>query len=293
MNKNVLIYSNCAGNIIKHLFERHNYTKDKYKINYIYNYENLHKEVLDNEHINLLNNCDIFIYQPFNKDYSESEYDITEIKKYLNNNTIIIKISFYRFRGFWYNSKYKPFNNHNNYKFSENQFYGIHDSFKNYESENKQDIIKKINNIDISIEELSKFFINEIIKLKNIDDNSDVDMFDYFIKNYKDKHLFHDTFHPTNIFFYEIFRQLILKLDNYELPIEDNNFMSSLNDIEMTHWASPILPIIKNILELKLDECIYIFHAPHHADKKLYMNVYDYYYIRLSHNNFQNYLNNL
>ena len=35
------------------------------------------------------------------------------------------------------------------------------------------------------------------------------------------------------------------------------------------------------------------FFAPEFADKKLYMDVYDYYYIRLSHENFQTYLNEL
>jgi len=61
----------------------------------------------------------------------------------------------------------------------------------------------------------------------------------------------------------------------------------------MTHWALPILPIVKKHLELELDDNIYIFCPPDYGDKKLYMNIYDYYYIRLSHQNFQNYLENL
>ena len=118
-------------------------------------------------------------------------------------------------------------------------------------------------------------------------------MFEYFINNYKIKQLFHDPFHPTNLFFYEIFRQIISKLDNYELKYEDYDFIHLFNDIEMTHWALPILPIVKNILDINLGEYVFVFYPPDYADKKIYMDIYDYYYIRLSHQNFKNYLENL
>ena len=155
------------------------------------------------------------------------------------------------------------------------------------------DIIDKINNIQISRDELLLFFDNALANFKIIDDNSDVDMFEYFINNYKIKQLFHDPFHPTNLFFYEMFRQIIIKLDNYELKYEDYDFIDLLNDIEMTNWALPILPVVKDILDIKLGEYVYVFYPPEFADKKIYMNIYDYYYIRLSHENFKNYLENL
>lgn len=60
--KNIVIFSNCAGNIIKNMFENHSFTKEKFTIQYIPNYENLGKENLDNIHITILKNCDIFIY---------------------------------------------------------------------------------------------------------------------------------------------------------------------------------------------------------------------------------------
>lgn len=291
--KKIVIFSNCAGGIIKNMFENHSFTKDKYFIHYILNYENLNKQNIDDSHISLLNNCDIFMYQPLNKHYTTCEYDIKNIKKYLHENTIILKINFYRFRGFWYNSEYKPYDNYNNYKFFNMKSYGIHDSFINFNTTNKNDVIDKINNIQISRDELLLFFDSELTKFKIIDDNSDVDMFEYFINNYKTKQLFHDPTHPTNLFFYEIFRQIIIKLDNYELKYEDYDFIHLFNDIEMTYWALPILPVVKNILDIKLGEYVYVFYPPHYADKKIYMDVYDYYYIRLSHENFKNYLENL
>lgn len=286
MYKNIVIFSNCAGGIIKHIFEKHSFTKDKYSVYCIANYENLNKQNMDDTHLYALNNCDILIYQPLNKEYTESEYDIVNIKSCLKEDVVILKINYYRFRGFWYNSEYKPYNNYNNYEFLNMHYYGIHDSFINYNTTNKREVIDKVNNIQISREELLLFFQNELAKLKKIDDNSDINMFDYFIKNYKTKHLFHDPFHPTLLFFYEMFRQIIMKLEHYELMFEDTDFIHTLNDIEMTHWALPILPIVKNILELKLEVSIYIFPF----DKKLYMDVYDYYYIRLSPENFTHYL---
>ena len=291
--KNIVIYSNCAGGMIKNMFEKHIYTKDKYKIDYFYNYQNLDKKNIDSSHKVLLNNCNIFIYQPLNQFYTDSEYDITNIKKYLNTNTIILKINYYRFRGFWFNSEYKPYNNYKNYKFLDMNYYGIHNSFENFNSTNKSDINIKIDNIYISKDELLLFFNNEIKKFKLIDDNSDIKMFEYFINNYKNKQLFHDPFHPTNLFFYEMFRQIILKLHNHELEYEDYNFINLFNNIEITHWALPILPIVKEHLELKIKDYVYIFYPPTHGDLRLYMNIYDYYYIRLSHSNFQNYLDHL
>jgi len=291
--KNIVIFSNCAGNIITNMFYKHSFTKDKYSIHYITNYENLDKQKMDDTHISLLGNCDIFMYQPLNQHYTDSEYDITNIKKYLRDNIVILKINYYRFRGFWYNSEYKPYHTYNKYMFNNMNYYGIHDSFINFNTINKNEIVDKINNIQIPKDEFLLFFDNELKKFKIIDDNSDVTMFDYFINNYKTKHLFHDPFHPTNLFFYEIFRQIIIKLDNYELKNEDYEFISSLNDLEMTHFASPILPVVKNILDIKLGEYVYIFYPPDIGDKKLYMDIYDYYYIRLSQQNFKEYLDNL
>lgn len=291
--KNIVIFSNCAGKIIKNMFEKHSFTKDKYFIHYIMNYENLNKQNIDNSHISLLNNCDIFMYQPLNQDYTTSEYDITNIKKHLQAKTIILKINYYRFRGFWYNSEYKPYDKYNNYYFNSMNYYGIHDSFINFNTTNKNDVIDKINNIQIPRDELLLFFDNELTKFKIIDDNSDVDMFEYFINNYKIKQLFNDPFHPTNLFVYEMFRQIIIKLDNYELKYEDYDFIDLLNDIEMTLWTLPILPVVKYILDIKLGEYFYVFSPPDNGDKKIYMNIYDYYYIRLSHQNFKNYLDNL
>jgi hypothetical protein len=103
--------------------------------------------------------------------------------------------------------------------------------------------------------------------------------------------LFFDPFHPTNIFFYEIFRQLVKLILNYQLPETDLDFLNepTIKEIEMTNWTIPILPLIKTILNLNYEDIIPCFHPQSHP-KRLYMNTYDNYYIRLSHTNFKKYL---
>jgi len=40
---NIVVYSNCAGNVIKTMFENHSFTKDKCNVSFFSNYENLDK----------------------------------------------------------------------------------------------------------------------------------------------------------------------------------------------------------------------------------------------------------
>lgn len=287
---NVVLYSNCAGNIIQHMFNSHTYTRDKFIIHYIINYEQLDKNMTA-EHKQLLESCDIFLYQPFNQHYSYSEYDIEKVKQLLKPTCLILRINYYRFKGFWFESDYKPYNEYCNYKFLDYKYYGLHKDFINFVGDRAQ-TRNKIKNINIDRTLFLEYFQSELDQLKLLDDNSDVKMYDYFITNYKHKHLFHDVFHPTNLFFYEIFRQIVLKLTGHELLYEDMDFIHTLNDIEMTHWALPILPQIKGILDMTTPNSICVFY-PGYADRRIYMDVYDYYYLRQSHENFALYLSSI
>ena len=87
-----------------------------------------------------------------------------------------------------------------------------------------------------------------------------------------------------------MFRQLVIKLDNCKLIFEDYDFIKLFDNIELTHWALPILPIVKNILDLNLEERVRVFQPPLYADKQFHMDIYDYYYIRVSPDNFKTYL---
>lgn len=284
--KKILIYSNCHGQLLAHMFRKHTCTKNKFVVTHIGNYENLEK-TMDLSHKNMVENCDVFIYQPFNKQYTYSEYDITKIKTYLKPNCIILRVNYYRFKGFWFESQHKPYHSYNGYSFAvDAKYYGIHNSFINFNG-NKEEIIEKINNICINEQGFLNYFREELNSLKKIDDNSDVKMYDYFINNYKNKNLFNDGFHPTNLFLYEIFRQIVFKLTSDELIIEDTDFINLFSFNELTDWSLPILPRIKEILNINTSNIIPVFGG----SKRIHMSIYDYYYIRLSKTNFQNFLN--
>ena len=285
---NIVIYSNCHGGIIKAMFEMHKFTKNKFIINHVINYENLDKQ-LDLSHKHMLKNCDVFLYQPFNKQHSYSEYNINELKQYLKPDCIILRINYYRFKGFWFESEHKPYNTYSCYTFaSDTKYFGIHNSFIGFNG-SQEETTEKINNTYIHKEKFLKYFSEELCNFKKIDDHSDVRMYDYFINNYNNKNLFNDGFHPTYLFFYEIFRQLVYKITGDELIIEDAEFIKLFNNIELTHWSLPILPEIKKILNINTPNIVYVFYG----NKKKCMSVYEYYYIRLSQSNFQTYLDTI
>lgn len=294
--KNILIYSNCAGNVLKTMFLNHDFTKNEFNVESFYNYENLHKNKLSDEHLLLLKNCDIFIYQPMNNSYNYSEYDIKYILTYLNKKCLILRVNYYRFKGFWYNCNYIPYKNYNNYSFHELiNSNGMFNDLKNLKNiYNKNDVVKFIDNIEINKHKIVEFFLDELEKIKLLDQYSDVKMYDFFKQNYKNKLLFYECYHPTNIFFYEIFRQLVFIISSKVLLQHDNIFLQKENikNVELTHWTVPILPIVKTYLELNLENIVPCFNTKIH-EKKIYMDVYDNYYIRLSPQNFKKYLEEL
>ena len=280
----IVLYFNCHGSVLSKFFKNYRYTKDM-KIDLIVNYLNLNNKKISEDHIKIISECDIFIYQIFNKKF-DSEYDITNIMKILKNECIVKKINYYRFGGFWYENTCVPFYEYDNWTFNKLAGYGLHKDFINFKSDNIVEITKKINNIELS-NDFNKYFEEQLNNFKLLDNNSDVNMYNYFIQNYKKYHLFHDTYHPTNLFFYELFRQLILSIFNINLTTDDNKLLYVLIFEELTDWATPILPIIKSHLNLNIPDKIKVFRF---NKRQLEMNIYEYYYIRLSKDNFKKYL---
>ena len=247
---------------------------------------NLKNKKLSEDHLKLILECDIFIYQIFNNKF-DSEYDSTNIIKLLKSECIVKKINYYRFHGFWYENTCNPFYEYENWTFQELPGYGLHKDFINFESDNISEITKKVDSIKLS-SDFDKYFKEQLNNFKLLDNNSDVKMYDYFIQNYKKYHLFHDPLHPTNLFFYEMFRQLILCIFNNLLTIDDNKLLYLLISEELTNWATPILPTIKKHLGLNIPDRIKVFRFK----EQILLNIYEYYYIRLSKDNFKNYLLN-
>lgn len=281
----IVFYLNCLGEMLSKMFETHFVTRFD-EIYFVKNYINLDHKELSDEHTRLLETCDVFIYQPFNRIYDDTQYDITYIKTLLKKDVIILRVNYYRFHGFWYKATYIPYESFGNFLF--NPKFGIYEPIKYLESQTKESVTNFINSIDIPRNELIEFYNNQLKKFKEIDDNSDVDMYSFFIQYHKTIPLFNDPYHPTLFFIYEIFRQLVFKLYSVQLPFDDSDFCNAIRSCEITHWVTPILPIMYSTFGLKLPRIVECFHPI-----KIPLDVYEYYYIRLSKYNFQDYLFNI
>lgn len=285
----ILIYSNCHGGRLHQMFGTHPLTKDRFTVSYISNYIELKNETLSQDHYELISECDFFIYQPFNKTYENTEYDINRIRLHLKPTCIIFRINYYRFKGFWYESNVKPYTEHGYYKFLDGPTdFGLHDSFSDGENMSLSDVREKIDGIKLDELSFATYFQDELYKLKGLDAKSDVKMYDFFLENYQTVPLFHDCFHPNSRFFYEVFRQTIDKLFQISIPVQDYIFVKEIH--ELTTWAQPILPAIKNRLGMTAIPDKFYWFDTCYETKILLLDVYDYYYIRLSPDNLDEYI---
>jgi hypothetical protein len=290
MPKKILIYSNCHGSILAHMFATHPLTKLPFSVSFISNYEELQNETLSPCHQQLISECDFFIYQPFNKTYENTEYDIGRIRERLQPSCVVFRINYYRFKGFWFESSLKPYTQYGYYKFINESAgdFGLHDSFSALDSASSlADVREKVDRIKLDEPAFTEYFQTETDKFRGLDLKSDVKMYDFFIANYRDTHLFHDGFHPTTRFFYEVFRQTLETLFQISIPTKDAAFVTDMGEI--TTWAQPVLPIIKKTLNMTTPDTFYLFDGCY-GTKILLLDVYDYYYIRLSTDHLEEYI---
>ena len=298
----ILIYTNCQGFVLSKFFEEYKKTNiNNFQIYYFSNYSGINKE----EFNKIFSICDVFIYQ-HNKGNTNIKYDINKLKC----NCIKIKIAWWIFNGFWYDSNWNSYKqiiyNNNKYSFIEMDWndliidmYGIHNSFKNFYG-NYKEVKNKIDNLNINKELFIKFFEKECKNFEKIDKNSDISMYNFFINNYKIKNLFYCPIHPTNEFIQELFNKILLKINeelknikelknNKELKQSIIN-LNNLDNNSLINYTKPILPIIRNILNIKYDTYnINIFRC-FFNDITLKLNIYEYYFIRLSPSHFKIYM---
>lgn len=288
----ILIYANCQGYLLSKFFENYNkQCNNNFIIHYFSNYIDIKIDEV-NKFSNIFKNCDVFIYQ-HNKGNTNIIYDMNELK----HTCIKIKIVWWIFNGFWVDSTYNSYKqiiyNNIKYTFLEpkwndtiSQLYGIHNSFINFYG-NYNEIKNKLDNLHIHKDNIINFFNDQCDKFKNIDINSDISMYDYFIKNYKNVELFHCPIHPTNKFFYELFKKIMLylKTNNIKINLELLNKLN-LNDLleySLISYSRPILPIVQNVLNIDYgsNNNFRIFKS-YLIDITLNLNIYQYYFIRLS-----------
>ena len=233
--KQITIYSTCQGesicNYLKLYFPNDNF-------NVIRNYQIvLNKNIEDIINFrNLLKNTSIFIYQHMPIKWGIFSTDLSvenNILNYLQNNCIKISIP-YVFAD-WYWAIGKTLLRDVTYNFNKidndteniiNYFNKEVILFMKYNDKYNLDTILKLyddNKINFNYEERMEKQLNI---LKNKEQNCDIKIRDYILKNYKKQKLFLTSNHPSYHIIIEITKQILEKLNinDFDKLIENDNF---------------------------------------------------------------------
>ena len=263
----IIIYANCQGSAIKVIFEK---LFPNFHITLISNYDSIVNKCPIN--INLINNNDIFLYQPINANRGQysSEYILSKLKPN------IIKISFpYIYNtGMWSivinnNNLNNGFNN-SYVDFNENSKINGNECIQKYK--NLNDLYNDFVNEKLFFN-LKERFNNSIIKLKQIEKTTDIKISDFIENNYKFIPMFYRDCHPSLETIKEVTKRILilLKLDF------DNNKLNNITNLEefnmLTNGYIPITPYERKELELEWDMTDY-FKEENQKWKEYYLKLF-------------------
>ncbi len=219
--KNIVFVFNCHGGVMKKQLNNCNYIKNNYDIHtiQIYHYipQRYDKEEFPSDVINLLHNADVLIIQQLRSD--RGWLNTKNTIKLVNEKCKVIKIPHYTFSGYWY-----PYDLLNDTNFEPNDAY-VNNLFLNEKDKVKEHLENELNHI------------------KELDELSDIKMYDFVKNNYKKERLFFSRRYPMSAFFYPMCKE-ILKILNIK-DIMKPTFSGYANNHNY-----PILPSIYDILEL-------------------------------------------
>ena len=196
--KKITIFMNCHGEQIAKYLNQIEFVKNNYLIEHVSTYVNLTKPVT----LELLKDCDILITNNFTK---YRHYTVERLKTIVKPNTQIIVIEYFRFNGFY------PLK-----QLLNNKMLLCYD--ESYSTNTYVDFINYL--IDESL--IKTNFDNSLKLLKQLNESSDIKIYDYFVENYKTLPLFRDRDHPTEHIFKHMVDQILMKLDINETVNIDN-----------------------------------------------------------------------
>jgi len=249
--KEMVVFTNCHGERYIEMFKRDSNIDNLFNITYIVSYQQLNnfsqwKSKFEKADVLIINNI---------KNYND--YTLSNLKKILKKEVILIVIPFVRFEGYWLPEKYKRL-----------RFFG-ENSVSYFPNITENNIDNYLNcNLDKSI--VIGHFIKCLKKLKSIENESDIKFYDFFIKNHKDYPMFRDNYHPTmNIL--EYIGSEIMKKINSKIDISYNmKSLKLLKDVKEYGHYKPILSNIKSIIGLKYDlDSIFIWSRRDYLGKIL------------------------
>ena len=224
--KKCLILANCfVQEYVRHLSQSKEFV-DEYEITTISTYT----QIPDLGFEEKLKNADLIITQNV---INIPEYTNEYIKKNKKNTSLHIVTEFWRFDGFW--SYKSPNERKNNWFWFPTDEFGDCLSFREYM------------NYEIDAKKIIDKFENEIEKLKDIDSNSDIKIFDLFINNYKYERLFTDHWHPTPIILSHVTNEVLKMIGIKEVvPTLPPTGMNSNRYRLITNHVKDVLKIDRN-----------------------------------------------
>lgn len=233
--KKLLFFSNCHSEKYIQIMERDTNITDIFDTKHIVRYQNLYNF---DEHKNDFMDADILI---INKIKKYDSYALSNLKKYLKTDCLVIIAPFIRFEGYWMPEKYKKLQ---------------------YVGDNSVSFFPDINtkkDVDVYLSQtvnehmLIKHFNDSLTKLQSIDEESDIKFYDFFKENHLKYPFFRDNLHPTMNLYEYIGNKIILKIkDEYNIQYNENNYKLQSCTCEYGHYK-PILDDVKKKLNIQYD----------------------------------------
>tara|TARA_B100001989_G_C24417709_1_gene402382 strand:- start:202 stop:837 length:636 start_codon:yes stop_codon:yes gene_type:complete len=197
--KSCVILFNCHGKQIEIQINQCKEFTSIYKISHIellYYLPNgtFVKDYYEDKDLELIKNADLLIIQSMRQDRSYLNFDY--VAKLIKKDCLTIKIPHYSSSIYWF------FNN------------SINDDNLEYAKNN--------------------FIKNELEHIKNLDEISDIKIYDFFINNYKNKQLFYGRWYPTYFLFNYISQIILYKLNiNIQIKPIFTNYVTKKSRIQL------------------------------------------------------------
>jgi hypothetical protein len=241
---NIFIFANCHGQIYKDFILKNVLDRKQINVDYAISYESLDSY---NELLPTFQKADILIIQPVS---NYKEFKLTNLIKVLKPDCLIIKVPFVRFEGFWPKESAKKLTKFDHAAVTDFPQLNSNDEIITYLSEDKTDTKYVKNVFELGLE-----------KLKNIENNGDIEFFDFFMEHYKTIPLFRDQLHPTAIF-YQHFAKQIAKIISKKKEVGFSNTKDGVhNNVakEYGHYR-PIKDVFAKTLGLEYDLSTYFLY---------------------------------
>jgi hypothetical protein len=235
-SKNMVVFSNCHGERYIDIFKRDTNIHNVFNINYIVSYQQL--DNFSNFKGDFIK-ADVLIINNI-KQYND--YTMGNLKQVLKPSCMVIVIPFVRFEGYWMPEQYKQL------KYVSGNAVSF---FPNIEKNNIKTYLLGDNNDNDN--EIITYFKKCLAKLKQIDQESDIRFYDFFVDNHDKFPFFRDNYHPTMNILEYIATQIIEKIDQcFDITYNKSNFNLKQDLFEWGHYK-PIRNSVKRALKLEYD----------------------------------------